>query len=99
MADYSPRANRIRSRLTLVLAFVILIPSFFGFGGKLLEFFHVFEGEADGAFAVAPLVNYLLATTGFLLALLWAIANGMLNDVERPKYTMLETEARLDRRA
>ena len=92
----SPAAARLRNRITLALAVLILVPSIWGFGTKFLEFVRLYQGDVDGAFAIAPVVNYLLASTGFFLALLWAIANGMLNDVERPKYTMLENERRLD---
>ena len=95
MADTS-RAARIRSRVTLILAIAILIPSMYGFGGKLWEFVHIYQGDADGAFAVTPILNYLLASGGFLMMLLWATAHGMFRDIERPKQAMLENEARLD---
>lgn len=85
------------ARVTLILAILILIPSLYGFGSKFIEFLHVFSGEADGAFAIAPILNYLLASCGFLLLLLWAIAHGMFHDIERPKYTMLEQEEAIDR--
>ena len=92
-------AARWRSYITLVLGIVILAFSLWGFGSKFLEFLHIYRGHADGAFAIAPILNYLLASAGFLLILLWAIANGMFHDVERPKYTMLENESQLDRNA
>lgn len=85
-------ANRWRSRVTLLLALLILIPSCWGFGSKFLEFIAIYRGEVDGAFAVAPILNYLLASTGFLLLFFWAAMNGMFHDIERPKYTMLENE-------
>jgi heavy metal translocating P-type ATPase len=77
--------------------FLILIPSCWGFGSKFLEFIAIYRGEVDGAFAVAPILNYLLASTGFLLLFFWAAMNGMFHDIERPKYTMLENEKRLGR--
>lgn len=85
-----------RQRITLLLALAILIPSLLGFGDKFLEFVRLFRGEADGAFAIAPIVNYLLASGGFFLLLLWAVAHGMFRDIEGPKHTLLETERRLD---
>ena len=95
--DKSERnANRLRSRVTLLLALLILIPSCWGFGNKFLEFVAIYRGEVDGAFAVAPILNYLLASTGFLLLFFWGAMNGMFHDIERPKYTMLETERLLD---
>ena len=50
----------------------------------------------EGAFAISPIVNYLLASFGFLLLFGWAALGGMFHDIEQPKYTMLENEARLD---
>ena len=68
----------------------------YGFAGKFYEFIHIFRGETDGAFAVAPILNYLLASGGFLLLLLWATLNGMFHDIERPKHAMLDRERQLD---
>lgn len=93
----SPTSVRWRSRLTLLLAVVILIPSLWGFGTKFLDLVAIYRREVDGAFAVAPIMNYLLASAGFFLLLCWAIANGMFHDIERPKFTMLENERKLDR--
>ena len=92
------RSASLRSTITLVLAIVILIPSLWGFGTKLFEFFATFRIDPNGAFAVSPIMNYLSASAGFFLMLLWATANGMFRDIEGPKRTMLETEEMLDRR-
>jgi hypothetical protein len=90
------RSARWRRRVTGALAFAILIPSLWGFGSKFVEFIAIYKGEADGAFAVSPILNYLLASVGFLLLFGWATAHGMFRDIEAPKYTMLENEARLN---
>jgi hypothetical protein len=83
--------------LTLIaMAILILVPSMLGFATKFLEFLHTYRGQADGAFAITPVLNYLLASLGFFCLLVWAIANGMFHDVERPKYVMLERERELD---
>ncbi|MCO6455534.1 MAG: hypothetical protein J5I93_09585 [Pirellulaceae bacterium] len=95
-ANRSLRSARLRTRVTLALAIAILIPSMYGFAGKFYEFLHLVRGESDGAFAVAPILNYLLASGGFLLLLLWATANGMFHDIERPKHTLLDREQQLD---
>jgi len=92
----SARAAKWRNRITLALAVLILIPSMLGFTEKFIQFIAVFRGETDGAFAIAPMINYLLAGIGFFLAFLWATANGMLSDIEGPKHTMLENERKLD---
>lgn len=87
----------MKTWLKAVVAFFFLAPCFFGFGSKFIELVHVFRGDAEGAFAVAPMVNYLLATAGFLFLLGWAAANGMFHNIEQPKKEMLQNEAYLDR--
>lgn len=84
-------------RITLLLAVLILIPSGYGFVGKFVELVHVFRGEPGGAFAVAPIVNYLLASMGFFCLLLWAAGRGMFREIESPKHLLLEQEELLDR--
>ena len=90
------RSNRRMRIVVLLMAVGILVPSLYGFGTKFLEFVALYRGDVEGAFAVTPILNYLLASTGFLLLFVWAVLNGMFRDVERPKYTMLENEQRLD---
>ena len=92
------RTSRLQWRVTILFAIMILIPSMYGFVGKFVELVQVFRGEAGGEFAIAPILNYLLASLGFLCMLVWAILNGMFHDVERPKLAMLEHEEQLDRR-
>ena len=89
--------NRSQRYVMWGMALAILIPSMYGFVGKFIELVHVYRGEPGGAFAVAPIVNYLLASLGFFCMLLWATANGMFRDVERPKHAMLEHEELLDK--
>jgi len=95
----SKRSARLRSHLTLFLAIAILIPSLWGFGSKFMEFLAIYRGEVDGAFAITPIVNYLLAGLGFLLLFAWAVINGMFHNIEKPKYTLLENEERLDQQS
>lgn len=93
------RRNRSQSRMRLVMwvmAAAVLLPSLYGFGTKFLEFIALYRGDAEGAFAISPVLNYLLASVGFLCLFGWALLRGMFRDVERPKYTLLENEARLD---
>lgn len=82
--------------ITLGMAVLILLPSMYGFIGKFIEFVHISRGEEGGEFAVAPIMNYLLASAGFFCMLLWAAWNGMFRDIEKPKYDFLENEARID---
>lgn len=85
-----------RNIVTAILAITILVPSLWGFGSKFSEFLRLVSGEVDGTFAVTPVVNYLLASLGFLCLFGWAAMNGMFNDIEEPKRTMLETENQLN---
>lgn len=92
----TPTAQPWRPWVRTLVALGFFGPCLWGFGSKLYELVMVWEGDPEGAFAVAPIVNYLLASAGFLFLLGWAIANGMFRDIELPKYTMLENERRLD---
>src|SRR4051794_22135667 len=90
------QTSKLQVRMTLLLAVLILLPSGYGFAGKFIELIHVFRGEPGGAFAVAPMMNYLLASLGFFCLLLWAAAHGMFRDIESPKHQMLAHEEMLD---
>lgn len=94
---HAPPPGRWRRRLVKTFfALVVLLPCMYGFGSKFWELVVICRGDMTGAFAIAPIVNYLLASAGFLLLLGWAAANGMFHDIERPKQTMLDHERRLD---
>jgi hypothetical protein len=91
-------AHKWRRRLVKTFfALVVLLPCMYGFCTKFWELVVICQGDMTGAFAIAPIMNYLLASAGFLLLLGWAAANGMFHDIERPKQTMLEHERWLDR--
>jgi hypothetical protein len=90
------RPSRAHRWTVTVLAIIILTFSMYGFGDKFVQFVLVARGEPDGVFALTPIINYLLASFGFLCLIGWAAANGMFHDIERPKYVMLENEQRLD---
>jgi hypothetical protein len=85
-----------RPWLRALIAMAFLGPCLWGFGSKFYELVVVCRGDPNGAFAITPIVNYLLASTGFLLLLGWGAFNGMFRDIEAPKYMMLENEQRLD---
>ena len=93
------RHARLTLAFTVILALLILIPSMLGFITKFIELFAVLNGEPDGIFALTPILNYLLASLGFLCLLLWAAGRGMFHDVELPKRAMLERENLLDGRS
>lgn len=89
--------SRKKTMTTIAFAIIILVPSMMGFITKFIEFIHTFREESNGVFAITPMVNYLLASLGFLCMLIWAIANGVFNDLEAPKEIMIERERELDR--
>jgi hypothetical protein len=73
----------------------ILIPACLGFSMKFKELL-LLSGNDDGAFAVMPVVSYLVTTVGFFFLLIYATLSGMFRNIEGPKYKMLETERELD---
>ncbi len=95
------RSTRTAWIITAVFGLLILIPSMMGFVMKFIELIVLVKGEtteaSEGAFAVTPVVNYLMASLGFFCLLVWAAMNGMFRDIEAPKHFMLEQEAELDR--
>lgn len=86
----------VRNVVTATSAIIILLFCIYGFGMKFVELIVVAREDPDGAFAITPVVNYMLASMGFLFLLGWAAAHGMFHDIEQPKRTMLENEARLN---
>lgn len=95
----SARAARLRRWLTALLALLVLAPSLYGFTGKFVEFIRIFRGDPSGLFAISPIMNYLLASLGFLCLFGWAMGQGTFHDIEAPKRTMLEIEEALDAKA
>lgn len=92
-----PKDSRGKKILLWTITIVILVPGAFGFGEKLFEFFRTLTAKNGGAeFTLVPLSNYLLVAAGMACFFVWAIAQGMFRDIEKPKFDMLESEARLD---
>ena len=87
--------SRKKVAITALTVGVFLVPAFVGFANKFLELLAL-VGDEEGAFAIMPVLNYLLASIGFFLLLCWAIGHGMFRDIEAPKHQMLETERQLD---
>ena len=91
------RSTRTAWIITAVFALLILIPSMMGFVMKFIELIRTLQSDtSEGAFAITPILNYLLASLGFLSLLVWATANGMFRELETPKLTMLELDEKLD---
>ena len=73
-----------------------LHPLRLGFGNKLLELIQLGKGDAEGRFALTPVINYLLATLGFLCMFLWGAMRGTFHNVEGAKQRMLDDDQRID---
>jgi hypothetical protein len=87
----------IRSRFWFwVFTLLVLVPTILGFVNKFLDLLVVMQGDEEGAFAMTPVVNYLLATAGFLSLLFWTAMQGAFQDINRPSRDMFENERRLD---
>lgn len=72
-----------------------LLPAFLGFGNKFRELLMI-SADEEGAFALVPVLNYLLASLGFFFLLCWATRQGMFQDIEQPKETLMRNERFLD---
>ena len=95
MIEATERPSRFK-RFVLWLVFIaILVPGGYGFIEKFIQFVRTLNTAEGGGFTIVPICNYLLMAMGFGCLLAWAITHGMLRDVEKPKYTMLENERRL----
>ncbi|AMV20143.1 hypothetical protein [Planctomyces sp. SH-PL14] len=75
---------------------LVLIPTVLGFSNKFLDLLVILQGDDEGAFALTPVINYLLATAGFLCLLLWTAAQGAFRDINQPSRDMFENERQLD---
>lgn len=90
--------SRTKTVVIAVIAAGIILPGGYGFIEKFVQFVRTLNTEEGGGFTIIPIMNYLLVAAGFTCLLVWAVAHGMFRDVEKPKYTMLDREAALDRR-
>ncbi len=90
----------MKKRFIQIISVIILGFCCYGFGRKFIELIVLVtddsEAAQEGIFAVMPLVNYMLASAGFLCLLGWAAMCGMFTDIEKPKQTMLDDDIRLD---
>lgn len=92
----TPRRPWVSRLFTIGTALLILAPALLGFSRKFYAFLLEAWGSDEGVFAVGPVINYLLASLGFLLLLGWAAFHGMFRDIEQPKRAMLELQNAID---
>jgi len=88
--------SRTKVVTVVIMTVIIVIPAAYGFAARMLEFIRTYASADGGGFAIIPILNYVFVSVGFLCLLVWAVAHGMFRDIEKPKYTMLEQEDRLD---
>lgn len=93
-ASVSAKGWRRVLRVVFALSF-FLLPAFLAFGNKFRELIMI-AGDPDGAFALVPVLNYLLAALGFFFMLCWATWQGMFQNIEKPKETLMANERFLD---
>jgi len=90
------RSSRTKIVTVVIMTVIIVLPAAYGFAERMLEFIRTYASTDGGGFAIVPILNYTLVSAGFIFLLVWAVAHGMFRDIEKPKYTMLEQEDRLD---
>lgn len=85
------------------MAIFILVPCGVAFIFKFYELIIMVTGDVEtaqaGAFAITPVINYLLASLGFICLFCWAALGGMFRNVEEPKMKMLELDAQIEQRS
>jgi hypothetical protein len=86
---------RLRTVGAAALMLAILVPAGVGFSMKFRELLSL-SGDPEGAFAIMPVVSYLTTSVGFFFLFFYAAMHGMFSNIERPKYSFLDTERRLD---
>jgi len=89
--------SRRQTWITVIFAIVIFIPCIFGFGTKFLELVNLSHSDQEGRFALTPVVNYLLATMGFLCMFLWGATRGTFHNVEAAKQKMLDDDELIEK--
>lgn len=97
-----PRAARPREGLIKTLFIVgfsafILVGGGMGFFGKIIKFVLAWMGRPEDRFALIPVAMYFCVAAGFACVFIWAVLNGMLHDIEGPKYQMLQNEEDLNK--
>ncbi len=68
-----------------------------GFVYKLVQFTREAMGDEVASFAAVPVLTYVCVAVGFLSLFLWSISRGQFQDVEAPKFRLLEQEEEYDR--
>ncbi len=99
-------ANSAKRKFLWIFSVVMLVIAGIAFVLKLIEFFQTLSDPSnkileDGivnqnAFAVMPLVTYLLVASGFGCLLIWSYLSGHYKDVEYAKYRMLDFQNEFD---
>lgn len=89
--------SRKKNLVLWIISVGIILPGAYGFIENFIQFIRTLRTVDGGGFTIIPLLNYMLMTAGFVCLLIWGVLRGMFRDIERPKYSMLEREAMLER--
>lgn len=87
--------NRTAIALCIVTA-IFLIPALLGVIKSFIKFARTIATDDGDSVVIIPMLSYLCMAAGFACLLVWAVAHGMFNDIEKPKFTLLKREAELD---
>lgn len=93
----SPQSgSRLKKWVMVLITIGIIVPGGYGFIEKFIQFVRTLRTDDAGGFTIIPICNYLIVTAGMACLLVWATTRGMFRDIERPKFTMLEREQRIE---
>ena len=91
-----PKRGRVFWIWVCVVALGILVAGS-GFVFKLTEFIKVAQNKEAESFAIVPVVTYFLVTGGFICLFIWNYLRGGFDNIEKPKYDMLERHEEINR--
>lgn len=93
----SPRPQDENPRWVLLFLVGTIVLAGLGFVVKLVDF-SLSWIQSDGLdFAIVPVATYLAVAGGYMCLFAWAWRRRMFEDIEGPKYRMLEMQDAFDR--
>jgi len=91
-----PKEGWLKTTILAIFSTGVIVGGLVGFSGKIYKFLEAWWGEYESRFALIPVAAYFMVAFGFTCVFVWAAMNGMLTDIEAPKYRMLDNERELD---
>lgn len=93
----SERPNEGNPRWVLYFLVGTIVLAGLGFIVKLVEFSLSWIQSDGHDFAIVPVATYLAVAGGYMCLFAWAWRRRMFDDIEGPKYRMLEMQDAFDR--